>query len=124
MNYYVHIRQIIYDHYERTDILNSLFDKGMEIETFSNIFKIKISLYTRYINNINLLKTDNDWVESIILGNEYEGKFAIMLDKYPKKIHNYYSLLRPISNKNKLNNDRLNDIKNRIINKYPNIKIA
>ena len=40
-----------------------------------------------------------------------------------KKIHNYYSSLRPISNKNRLNDERLNDIKNRIINKYPNIKI-
>ena len=32
---------------------------GMEVETFSNIFKIKIILYTRYINDKNLLKTDN-----------------------------------------------------------------
>ena len=37
--------------------------------------------------------------------------------------YNHYSSLRPISNKNRLNDERLNNIKNRIINKYPNIKL-
>ena len=46
-----------------------------------------------------------------------------MLDKYSNEIHNHYSSLRPISDKNKLNNDRLNYIKDSIINKYPSIKI-
>ena len=106
------------DYYETKDILNALFEKeedknnyiskmktdkvygtGMEVETFSNIFKIKIILYTRYINDKNLLKTDDDKVESIILENKYEGNFALILDKYPNEIYNHYSSLRPTSNK-------------------------
>ena len=142
MYYYAHIRQIICDYYETTDIINHLFETeeeknnyitkmkkdkvygtGLEIETFCNIFKLKIILYTRHINEKDCLKKDDDKVESVILGNAYEGNFALVLDKYSKEILNHFSSLKPKSDKNKLNNDRLNDIKNMIINKYPNIKI-
>ena len=43
-------------------------------------------------------------------------------DTLKNELLNHYSSLRPISNKNGLNNDRLNEIRNCIINKYPNIK--
>ena len=95
---------------------DKVYITGMEVEIFSNIFKIKIILYTRNINEKNLLKTDDDKVESIILENKYEGNFALILDKYPNEIYNHYSSLRHISNKNRLNDERLNNIKNRIIN--------
>ena len=42
-----------------------------------------------------------------------------MLDNYPKnEFVNHYSSLRPKNNKNSINNDRLNEIKNNIINNY------
>ena len=57
-------------------------------------------------------------MDNIIIGNEYKGKFALLLDKYQNnEIFNHYSSLGSISNKNGLNNNSLNDIKNRIINK-------
>ena len=59
MNYYAHIRQIICEYYETTDVLNTLFENeedknnyiakmkadkeygtGLELETLSNILKI------------------------------------------------------------------------------------
>ena len=59
MNYYAHIRQIICEYYEKTDVLNTLFENeedksnyitkmktdkeygtGLELETLSNILKI------------------------------------------------------------------------------------
>ena len=59
MNYYAHIRQIICENYEATDVLNTLFENeedksnyitkmkkdkeygtGLELETISNILKI------------------------------------------------------------------------------------
>ena len=70
LKYYIHIRQIICEHYETTNTLNSLYenegernnyiinmkkdkvyDTGLELETFSNIFKRKIILLTRYITD-------------------------------------------------------------------------
>ena len=88
------------------------------------MLKIKIILFTRHITDVKLKKTHNDKVDSLIIGNLYEGNFAIILDNY--KINdnfNHYSSLRPKNNKNSLNNDRLNEIRNSIINKYPNLKI-
>ena len=71
---------------------DKVYGAGMEVETFSNIFKIKIVVYTRYINdNKNLLKIEDDKFESIILGNKYEGNFALMLDKNQNEIYNHYS---------------------------------
>ena len=143
MKYYIHIRQIICEHYETTNTLNDLFENeeekndyiinmkkdktygtAMELETFSQIYKIKIKLFTRYITDEKCNKTDYDKVSSIIFGYKFEGNFALMLDNYPKnEFVNHYSSLRPKDNKNSINNDRLNEIKNSIINKYPNIKI-
>ena len=59
MNYHAHIRQIIFEYYETTDVLNTLFENeedksnyiakmktdkeygtGLELETFSNNLKI------------------------------------------------------------------------------------
>ena len=64
MNYYAHIRQIICEYYETTDMLNTLFENeqdksnyitkmktdkeygtGLELETFSNILKIFVKTY-------------------------------------------------------------------------------
>ena len=96
----------------------------MELESFRNIFKIKIILFTRHITDKKFKKTHYYKVDSIIFGNEYDCNFVLLLDKYPKnELLNHYSSLRPKTNKNGLNNDRLNEIKNCIINKYPNIKI-
>ena len=44
----------------RTD---KIYGIGLEIETFCNIFKIKIILYNRYITDKKLLKTDKDRVD-------------------------------------------------------------
>ena len=143
MKYYINIRQIICEYYETTNTLNHLYENekekndyiinmkkdkvygtGLEIETFSNIYKIKIILFTRYITDKKCNKTHSDKVESIIIGNDYEGNFALMLDNYPNNENlNHYSSLRPKSNKNSLNSNRLNEIKNDIINKYPNIEV-
>ena len=143
MRYYVYIRQIICEYYETTDALDSYFENerekkdyinkmkkdkeygtGLELGSFCNMLKIKIILFTRHITDVKLKKTHNDKVDSLIIGNLYEGNFAIILDNY--KINdnfNHYSSLRPKNNKNSLNNDRLNEIRNSIINKYPNLKI-
>ena len=95
-----------------------------ELETFSNIFKIKIILFTRHITDEKFKKTDYDKVDRILIGNKYEGNFALILDNQPKNdLLNHFSSLKPKNNKNSLNKDRLNKIKNGIINKYPNIKI-
>ena len=70
MKYYIHIRQIICEHYETTNTLNDLFENeeekndyiinmkkdkvygtAVELETFSHIFKIKITLFTRHITD-------------------------------------------------------------------------
>ena len=104
MKYYIHIRQIKCEHYKTTNTLNSLYENegeknnyiismkkdkvygtGLELETFSNIFKIKIILFTRYITDEKLLKKHHDKVDSIVFGNNYEGNFALVLDNYPKK---------------------------------------
>ncbi len=103
---------------------DKVYGTGLELETFSNIFKIKIILFTRYITDEKFKKTHYDKVDSIIIGNKYEGNFALILDNYPNnELFNHYSSLRPKNNNNCLNNERLNEIKDSIINKYPNIKI-
>ena len=132
--YYINIRQIICEYYETTNILDPLYENkkekndyiinmkkdkvygtGLEVETFSKIYKIKIILFTRYITDKNSNKKHSDKVNSIIIGNEYEGNFALMLDNYSKSDSlNHYSSLRPKSNKNSLNSNRLNEIKNDI----------
>ena len=103
---------------------DKVYGTGLEVETFSKIYKIKIILFTRYITDKNCNKKHSDKINSIIIGNDYEGNFALMLDNYSKSDSlNHYSSLRPKSNKNSLNSNRLNEIKNDIINKYPNIEV-
>ena len=99
------------------------YGTGLELESFSNIFKIKIILFKRHITNEKLMKTHYDKIDSLIIGNIYEGNFGILLDIYPNDNLNHFSSCRPKDNKNSLNNDKLNEIRNSIINKYPNIKI-
>ena len=103
---------------------DKVYGTGLELETSGNIFKIKIILFIRYITDKKFKKTHYDKVDSIIFGNEYESDFALLLDNYPKNdLFNHCSSLRPKNNKDRLNTDRLTEIKNSIINKYPNIKI-
>ena len=76
IKYYIYIRQIICEHYETTNTLNDLFENeeekndyiinmkkdkiygiGVELETLSHIFKIKITLFTRHITDEKCNKT-------------------------------------------------------------------
>ena len=46
---------------------DKVYGTGLELETFSNIFKIKIILFTRYITDKKFKKMHYDKVDSIII---------------------------------------------------------
>ena len=54
---------------------DKVYGTAMELESFSNILKIKIILFTRHITDEKFKKTHYNKVDSIIFGNEYEGNF-------------------------------------------------
>ena len=100
MFYYSHIRQLICDKIENTNIYDEFIeDKSeyvkkmrndkeygslLEIETFCEIFKIKIIVYTRKIIDENYLKKDTDLLDTYIVGEKYKGNFGLIFDKYAK----------------------------------------
>ena len=142
MFYYSHIRQLICDKIENTNIYDEFIeDKSeyvkkrrndkeygslLEIETFCEIFKIKIIVYTRKIIDENYLKKDTDLLDTYIVGEKYKGNFGLIFDKYAKDetgIYNHYSDLYPKDNNIGISDQELQNIRNEIINKCPNTKI-
>ena len=97
------------------------------MNTFSKIFKIKITIYIRHIDDEQLLKKDSDLLETQIIGEKYEGNFGIILDKYKKdekETLNHFMDIYPKDGKIGISDEKLKDIQNNIKNKYPNIKIG
>ena len=142
MFYYSHIRQLICDKIENTNIYDEFIeDKSeyvkkmrndkeygslLEIETFCEIFKIKIIVYTRKIIDENYLKKDTDLLDTYIVGEKYKGNFGLIFDKYAKDetgIYNHYSDLYPKDNNIGISDQELQNIRNEIINKCPSTKI-
>ena len=61
----------------------------LEINTFCKIFKIKITIYIRNIDDEKLLKEDSDLWETKIIGEKYEDNFENILNKYKKDEKKY-----------------------------------
>ena len=97
----------------------------LEIDTFCIIFKIRIFVYIRYINDKNCYKQNSDKLDLHISGEQYEGNFGLILDKYPDKneLLNHFQALEPKNKKIGINDKKLQEIKDKIININPNIKI-
>lgn len=96
------------------------YGSGQEIEIFSNKFQIKNIEFTRYINNESCRKKPTDKLVPIIIGESYEGAFAIILDNYTKNnIKNHFQTLRPKNCNIDISDEKLKNIQNEIINLYP-----
>ena len=94
MIYYSNIRQLICDEIENTNKFDEViknkndyirkmrtdneYGSLLEINIFSEIFKIKITIYIRHIDDDKLLKRDSDLLETQIIGEKYEGNFGIL----------------------------------------------
>jgi len=141
MFYFSHIRQLICDKLEHTNIFDEYIENRseyvkkmrndkeygsfLEIRTFCEIFKIKIIIYIRNIIDENYLKQDTDLLDTYIAGEKYKGNFGLIFDRYAEDkagIYNHYSDLYPKENIC-ISDEKLENIRNEIINKYPNIKI-
>ena len=142
MIYYSNIRQLICDEIENTNKFDEViknkndyirkmrtdneYGSLLEINIFSEIFKIKITIYIRHIDDEQLLKKDSDLLETQIIGEKYEGNFGIILDKYKKdekETLNHFMDIYLKNGKIDISDEKLKDILNIIKNKYLNIKI-
>ena len=136
--YYNNIRQLICDYYESSNVLNNLYEKEeekkgyitkmrkdkeygsvLEIQTFSNIFKIRIYQFTRYIDDKGYKKSSKDKITTVIIGEQYEGNFAILLNNYKNnEILNHFQSIKPANGKVGINEKKLQEIKEKIIKNF------
>ena len=65
-------------------ITDKEYGSFLEIKTFCDIFKIKISVYTRNITDEKCQKTNKDSLTLYITGEKYVGNFGLILEKYEK----------------------------------------
>ena len=134
--YYNNIRQLICDYYESSNVLNNLYKKEedikgyitkmrkdkeygsiLEIQAFSIIFKIRIYQFTRYIDDKGYKKSSKDKITTVIIGEQYEGNFSILLNNYKtNEILNHFQSLKPAGVKVGINEKKLQEIKEKIIN--------
>ena len=72
-------------------------------------------MYARYITDKNCQKLLEDKITSIIIGDTYEGNFALLLDNYPdnENVNHFQSIYS--NNGIKIINEKLDNIKNEII---------
>ena len=130
MFYFSHIRQLICDKLEHTNIFDEYIENRseyvkkmrndkeygsfLEIRTFCEIFKIKIIVYTRNITNEKYLKRDTDLLDTYIAGEKYKGNFGLIFDRYAEDkagIYNHYSDLYPKENIG-ISDEKLENIRN------------
>ena len=134
-SYYKAIRQIICDYYENSNVLDNLYEKEdekkeyiakmrkdkeygsvLEIQAFSNIFQIRIYQYTRYINDEEGKKSSEDNITKVIIGEQYDGNFGIILDNYKNnEMLNHFQSLRPKNDNIGISEQKLQEIKDIIM---------
>ena len=124
--YYSNIRHLICDKLENSNLYNEFivnrseyvkkmrkdkeFGSFLEIWTFCEIFKIKIIIYQRNINDEDYLKQDTDLLDTYIAGEKYEGNFALIFDRYVKdeaQIYNHFNDLYPKDNNIGISKEKL-----------------
>ena len=134
-SYYKAIRQIICDYYENSNVLDNLYETEddkkeyiakmrkdkeygsvLEIQAFSHIFKIRIYQYTRYINDEGGKKNNEDKITKVIIGEQYDGNFGIILDNYKNnEMLNHFQSLRPKNDNIGISDQKLQEIKDKIL---------
>ena len=98
----------------------------LEINNLCEIIKIEIKIYIRYIDDEKYFKKDEDILDLSIEGRKYEGNFGLIFVRYKKdleEIYNHFNDLLPKVLNLDIFDEKLENFRNTIINKYPNIKI-